>query len=201
MLKFPRHSLWKLLHQYLKGSEGHVPQQKIYGLSTLSQVASGKTSWLDHLNLRLLVHKKLLSFIISTHISNPKRSGKSIALHHSMHIAWGFTAIRKGASLLFQWYTKPWKCPLPLPVSKHAEKTTPKCPTGGAPSSSKFIRVHTVCSIVWVCMSCLGPLEFEVISTQETIYFSPIHSSFPEFSSFFLFSVSCESDCYWIDRG
>ena len=31
--------------------------------------------------------------------------------------------------------------------------------------------------------------------------FSPLHSSFPEFSSFFLFSLSCESDCYWIDRG
>jgi len=25
--------------------------------------------------------------------------------------------------------------------------------------------------------------------------------SFPEFSSFFLFSLSWESDCYWIDRG
>ena len=24
---------------------------------------------------------------------------------------------------------------------------------------------------------------------------------FPEFSSFFLFSLSCEFDCYWIDRG
>jgi len=22
---------------------------------------------------------------------------------------------------------------------------------------------------------------------------------FPEFNSFFLFSLSCESDCYWID--
>ena len=31
--------------------------------------------------------------------------------------------------------------------------------------------------------------------------FSPLHSSFPEFSSLFLFSLSCESDCYWIDRG
>jgi len=31
--------------------------------------------------------------------------------------------------------------------------------------------------------------------------FSPLHSSFPEFSSFFLFSLSCESNCYWIDRG
>ena len=31
--------------------------------------------------------------------------------------------------------------------------------------------------------------------------FSPLHSSFPDFSSFFLFSLSWESDCYWIDRG
>jgi len=31
--------------------------------------------------------------------------------------------------------------------------------------------------------------------------FSPLHSSFPEFSSLFLFSLSCEFDCYWIDRG
>jgi len=31
--------------------------------------------------------------------------------------------------------------------------------------------------------------------------FSPLHSSFPEFSSFFLFSLSCESNCYWIDCG
>jgi len=31
--------------------------------------------------------------------------------------------------------------------------------------------------------------------------FSLLHSSFPKFSSFFLFSLSCESDCYCIDRG
>ena len=31
--------------------------------------------------------------------------------------------------------------------------------------------------------------------------FSPLHSSFPELSSFFLFSLSCESNCFWINRG
>jgi len=31
--------------------------------------------------------------------------------------------------------------------------------------------------------------------------FSPLRLFFPDFSSFFLFSLSCESDCYWIDRG
>ena len=31
--------------------------------------------------------------------------------------------------------------------------------------------------------------------------FSPLHSSFPEFSSFFLFSLFYKSDCYWIDCG
>ena len=29
--------------------------------------------------------------------------------------------------------------------------------------------------------------------------FYPLHFSFPEFSSFFLFCLSCESNCYWID--
>ena len=40
---------------------------------------------------------------------------------------------------------------------------------------------HSVCSY-------LGSLPFT-------------HSSFYEFYSFFLFSLSCEFDCYWIDRG
>jgi len=30
--------------------------------------------------------------------------------------------------------------------------------------------------------------------------FSLLHSSFPEFSSFFVFRLTCESDCYWIRR-
>ena len=43
-------------------------------------------------------------------------------------------------------------------------------------------------------------LSHSVCSHQILGLFSPLHS-WPECSSFFLFSLSCEADCYWIDRG
>ena len=41
----------------------------------------------------------------------------------------------------------------------------------------------------------------DVMFSLLTFGFSPLDSSFPEFSLFFLFSLSCESHCYWIDHG
>ena len=65
------------------------------------------------------------------------------------------------------------------------------------PPHPAFVACSTKSGFITCCMPRLTSRSV----CSHLGLFSPLLSSFPEFSSFFLFSLPCKSDCYWLDRG
>ena len=59
-------------------------------------------------------------------------------------------------------------------------------------------KVRTRLGRIYHVMCVAAEVTFSLLTSGFVL---PLLSSFLEFSSFFLFSLSCKSDCYWIDCG
>jgi len=91
-------------------------------------------------------------------------------------------------------------CHCPLAINIHSSMAQPSLVP--RPPHPAFVACSTKSGgrpgLIYHVMCAAADVMFSLLTSGFVL---SLHSSFPEFSSFFLFSLSCESDCYWIDRG